>query len=307
MYKFETILVALDHTDLDKELIFATAMIAKLAEAKSVKFINVIKDLNVPAAIKKEFPNIIHDAMEERKKEIKREIDRYYTEDKSIVKVEIKSGQPTKSILKFSASKEVDLIIVGRKNEKPGGGVTISRLARRAACSLLIIPKGFKRRISKVLVPVDYSKNSLDALNQTIDLLNIEHFPKPKCLVQHVYQVPSGYHYTGKSFEEFASIMEEHAQKDYQVFMKKVDPTKLILEPIYTLDRHEDIISAIYKTAKKEKAGAIVIGAQGITAAASLFIGGSAEKLVQLHSEIPVLVVRSKEKQKGLIDIIRGI
>ncbi|WP_422358999.1 universal stress protein [Reichenbachiella sp.] len=307
MYKFEKILVALDHSDLDKELIYSASMIAKLAGTKQVKFINVIKDLNVPAAVKKEFPNIINDALAERKKEIEREIDRYYIHNDSKVSVEVNSGQPTKAILKFSASKEVDLIIVGRKNEKPGGGVTISRLARRAACSLLIIPKGFDKRISKVLVPVDFSDNALAAVNQTIDLLNIDHFPKPKCLIQHVYQVPSGYHYTGKSFEEFAAIMEEHAKKDYEVFKKKFDETNLTIEPIYTLDRHEDIISSIYKTAKKMQAGAIVIGAKGITAAASLFIGGSAEKLVQLHSEIPILVVRSKDKKKGLLDILKGI
>jgi len=307
MYKFEKILVALDHTDLDKELIYATSMIAKLAGTKTVKFINVIKELNVPAAIKQEFPNIIDDALVERKKEIQREIDRYYIHNNSKVQVEIKSGQPTKAILKFSASKEVDLIIVGRKNEKAGGGVIISRLARRAACSLLIIPKGFDKRISKILVPIDFSKNSLDAVNQTIDLLNIDHFPKPKCIPQHVYQVPSGYHYTGKSFEEFAAIMEEHAKKDYAVFQKKFEKTELTIEPIYTLDRHEDIISSIYKTAKNINAGAIVIGAKGITAAASLFIGSSAEKLVQLHSEIPILVVRSKDKQKGLLDILKGI
>lgn len=307
MYKFEKILVALDHSDIDKELIYATSLIAKLADTQVVKFINVIKDLNVPATIKKEFPNIIDDALNERKKEIEREIDRYYTHDKSKVKVEIKSGQPTKAILKYSASKDVDLIIVGRKNEKEGGGVIIHRLARRAACSLLIIPKGFKRTISKILVPVDFSDNALDAVNQTIDLLNIDHFPKPKFYIQHVYQVPSGYHYTGKSFEEFAGIMEEHAKKDYGAFMKKADPTDLTIEPIYTLDRHEDVISSVYKTAKKIKAGAIVIGAKGITAAASLFIGSSAEKLVQLHTEIPILVVRSKDKKKGLIDILRGI
>lgn len=307
MYKFEKILVALDHTDMDKELIQATSTIAKLADTKKVKFINVIKDLNVPASIKKEFPNIIKDALEERKKEIEREIDRYYTHDKSRVIVEIKSGQPTKAILKYSASKEVDLIIVGRKNEKDGGGVIINRLARRAACSLLIIPKGFKRTISKVLVPIDFSDNSLEALNQTIDLLKIDKFPKPKFFAQHVYQVPSGYHYTGKSFEEFAAIMEEHAQKDYGAFMKKADSHNLNIEPIYTLDRHDDVISAIYKTAKKIKAGAIIIGAKGRTAAASLFIGSSTEKLVQMDTEIPLLVVRSKDKQKGLIDVLRGI
>ena len=118
MYKFNNILVALDHTDLDAELITASSMIAKLSNAKKVKFIHVVKDLNIPANVQKEFPNLITDALNDRKVHIQREIERHYSSDMKNVKLEITTGQATKQIIKYSANENSDLIIVGRKNEK---------------------------------------------------------------------------------------------------------------------------------------------------------------------------------------------
>ena len=79
------------------------------------------------------------------------------------------------------------------------------------------------------------------------------------------------------------------------------------IEPIFSLDRHDDVISVIHRTAKKEKVDVIVIGAKGRESTAPLFIGSSAEKIVQVDLSIPVLIVRPKGKQKGIIDILREI
>ena len=132
MYNFNKILVTLDHTDLDKELIEAAAFISLLAKTKEVHFINVIKNVNIPKDIKKEFPNLIKDALRDRKNEIQRIVDRYFVSKDSKIKIEIKSGQATKSILKYSATQDIDLILLGRKNDDTGDGVIIQRLARRA-------------------------------------------------------------------------------------------------------------------------------------------------------------------------------
>ncbi|PIB35463.1 hypothetical protein BFP72_08690 [Reichenbachiella sp. 5M10] len=303
MNRFKRILVALDHTDMDKELIRAASFISSLAKSEEVLFINVIKNIQVPDHIKKEFPNLMQDALKERKEDIQLSVDRYFENQETKAVIEIKAGQPTKSILKNSASEEIDLIIMGRKNEKPGGGVIIHRVARRAACSLLIIPKGFKKKVNKILVPIDYSNHSLDSLNHIIDISE-KNMPKVKIVPQNVYQVPSGYHYAGKSYQEFAQIMEENSGKEYKAFESKIKKTKLDIKPIFTLDRDEDVISTIYKTAKKIRANAIVIGAKGVTSASALFLGSSAEKLIQMDSEIPLFVMRVKGKQKGIIDYL---
>ncbi|UXP31711.1 universal stress protein [Reichenbachiella agarivorans] len=303
MKSFKKILVALDHTDLDKELIRTASFISKIAKSEEVLFINIIKSTNIPEQIKKEFPNLINDALKERKQDIQLIIDRYFDNPDTKIKVEIKSGQPTKYILKHSASNDTDLIIIGRKNEKKGGGVLIHRVARRAGCSLLIVPKGFDKKINKILVPIDYSNHSLDTLNQVIKICT-ENMPKVKIIPQNVYQVPSGYHYAGKTYGDFAKIMEENSEKEYQAFASKVRKNDLDIQPVFTLDRDEDIIGTIYKSAKKMRANAIVIGAKGVTGTTALFLGSSAEKLIQLDSEIPLFVMRVKGQQKGIIEYL---
>ncbi|MBU2913082.1 MULTISPECIES: universal stress protein [Reichenbachiella] len=303
MDSFKKILVALDHTDIDKQLIKAASFLSTLAKSEEVLFINVIKSTNIPDQIKKEFPNLMEDALKERQAAIKLKVDQYFENNNTKVRIEIKSGQPTKSILKYSATKKIDLIIIGRKNEHKGGGVLIHRIARRAGCSLLIIPKGFDKKVNKILVPIDYSDHSLDSLNQLIDLSK-DKMPKVKMIPQNVYQVPSGYHYAGKTFGDFAKIMEENSQKEYAAFDAKIVKQGMEIKPIFTLDRDEDIISTIYATAKKIRANAIVIGAKGVTSTSALFLGSSAEKLIQLDSEIPLFVMRAKGKQKNIIEYL---
>lgn len=308
MYNFHRILIILDQSDHDKELIQAASLLSHLAGTKEVHFVNVIQNTNIPAAIKKEFPNILEDAIKERKEQLLKEIERYYTYEEAKQIIDIESGQETKSILKYSAKNGIDLIITGRKSKRSGSDVLVQRLARRAGCSLLIVPKQIKNKknVTKVLVPVDFSNHSKDALEQAIQLLRKD-LLKPKLLIQHVYEVPTGYHYTGKSYSEFAKVMEDNAKKDYGAFMKQIDTSGIKIETIFSLDRHEDFISVVHSTAKKENVDVILIGAKGRDSTTPLFIGSSAEKMVQVDLSIPVLIVRPKGKQKSIIDVLREI
>ncbi|MGL1888058.1 MAG: universal stress protein [Reichenbachiella sp.] len=306
MDNLKKILVALDNSEMDIKLIEAASFISKYSGSGEIKFINVLKSASIPDEIKKEFPNLMTDAVNERKQAIQLRIDKYFSNKEANTTLSIKSGQPTKCILKESASEDIDLIIVGRKNEKEGGGVIIHRLARRAACSLLIIPKEYNNHLKKLLVPIDFSDHSVESMNKIIEM-STKNLPNVKIVAQHVYHVPSGYHYTGKSFNEFAQIMEDNAAKQYVRFEKKLIKNDLDISAIYTLDRHEDTIEMIYSTALKKKANVIVIGAKGVSSTAALFLGSRAEKLIQKDSKIPVYVVRTKGNQKGLIEYLMNI
>ena len=304
MQKFDKILVALDNSDIDEDLINAASVAADIAGSSKVSFIHIIKDINIPANVKKEFPNIVKDAVDERKKSLEQKIDQYFSNESAMIATEIASGIPTKSILKFSAKNDIDLIIMGRKNEQ-NGGIIVQRVARRAACSLLIVTKTFNRDIKKILIPFDFSSPSLEAFNHTIELA--QNIPDIKIIAQNVYQVPTGYHSTGKSYSEFAKIMAENVKNDFENFSKKINNKGMNISPIYTLDRHEDVISTIYKTAKSQKADCIVISAKGRTSTTALFLGSKAEKMIQLDSEIPLVVIRPKGKLEGILDYLKKL
>ncbi len=306
MYSFNNILVALDNSPHDKELIEAASFISNLSTPKKVYFINVVKDLNIPKSISKEFPDLLDKAVEERTGEINQLVSEHFSYTKAKRFIEIKSGNPTRTILKYSIKNNIDLILVGRKNRRKDGGTIINRLARKAACSLMVVPVNYQRKLEKILVPIDFSEYSVEALQEAIMLAKAS--PSPvKIYTQNVFQVPNGYRYTGKSFKDFAKIMRDNAEKDYQSLIYSIDTKGLDIEPLYTLDRSDNIISKIYSTGLRMDVDAIVVGAKGRTDTTSIFIGSSAEKLIHIDSTIPMIVVRPKGKRAGIIELLKDI
>jgi len=305
MYKFDKILVALDNSQMDEELIKSAEFISSLSETKEVHFINVIKDFDTPENLLKQFPNLIEGALKDRQAGIATHVKKYFNEENGpLVLINVIKGHILKELLSYSAKTKSDLIIVGRKNERKGGGVLNTRLARRASCSLMIIPSESAFRVENVLVPVDFSEHSTLALELAV---RIARKTGAKITTQNVYQVPVGYHYTGKSKTEFAAIMEKHAGEAFEKLCKKLDLNGINIEQLYTQSHDEHIMEDVYKIANKISADSIIIGAKGRTAATALFIGSKAEKLIQMDEKFPLLVVRPKGKNAGIIEYLKEL
>lgn len=308
MYKYNKILVGLDHTDMDLDLIKAASDICALSGSIEVFFFNIIKDFNLPDNLQKEFPHLLDHAIEERRLEIQEKVEQNFDQDKTkiVVHVIVQQGQAAKTLLNFTAREKIDLVVLGRKIKKTNGKVLIHRVARKAGCSLLIIPQRSVFRLDRILVPTDFSDYSKKAMEKALTLSR-RSGQASKIIVQNVYQVPVGYHYTGKSFDEFSEVMKANAEKDYLKFMSTMKVKGVEIEQVYTLDKDEDIIADIYKTAKKVKASIIVIGAKGRSGTTAFFIGSKAERLIHLDSEIPMLVVRPKGKRAGILEYIQEL
>jgi nucleotide-binding universal stress UspA family protein len=289
-------------------LIKAASDICELSGAQEVFFINIIKDFHMPDSLLKEFPGLLDKAVKERQELLEADVKNNfkYSEVKITVNVIVEHGQVTKNLLKIASEEKVDLIVLGRKNEKKGGGVLLNRIARRAGCSLLIVPKGAEFKTDTILVPTDFSDYSKQAMDKAISFAR-KSKSHVKIVVQNVYIVPTGYHYTGKSFEEFGVIMKENAKKDYHVFINQFDIEGFDVVDVYSLDKDDDIITDIFRSAKTRKANLIIIGAKGRTATTALFIGSKAEKLIQLESHTPLLVIRPKGKRAGLLEYIQEL
>lgn len=308
MYKYNKILVGLDNTETDLDLIRTASEVCELSGSKLVYFVNIIREVSLPEKLKKEFPHILDQAIEDRQKELQKTVSENFkfSDVEVVVNVIVDQGQVTKTLLNHTTDHKIDLVILGRKNEKKDGGILVSRMARRVGCSLLIMPKGSRLKLDNVLVPTDFSAYSRSAMEKATTLVR-KSKTGGKIVVQNVFQVPVGYHYTGKSFKEFSEIMKEHAKHDFERFTQNVNLKGIQVDQIYTLDKDDDIITDIYKAAKKIKASLIVIGAKGRTATTALFIGSKAEKLIHVDSEIPMLVVRPKGKKAGIMEYIKEL
>lgn len=307
MYQIKTLIVCLDQTSMDDTLVKFASYITKINQTKKIYFTNIIRNLHIPKEVLKEFPNLIDNMVEERKSQMREVVERNWeghTEAEFVYTV--KEGQLAKKVLKLAHEKSADMVVVGRKVQLPGSGVGAQRLARRASCTLMIIPENSVANISRILVPSDFSAYSKDALEEAI-LISEKNDRKIEIFCQNVYTVPSGYHFTGKSYEEFAAIMKTHAEIQYKKFIRKIDTKGVKITPLYTKDEDDDLAQDIIKMAMEIDAHGIIIGAKGRTAATALFLGSMAERLIQLNDKIPLLVTRPKGKNAGILDYILEI
>lgn len=296
----------MDTSDADRTLLKFLEIIATTSDTKEIHFFNSISEMKIPEDVLKDFPEIKDKALDERKSKIKTLVKG--TLSKKLIDISqyhVKEGAPSKSILKFVEKHEIDLIMMGRHKSFIGGGILSNRLARRAACNLFIIPENAKPTVNLLHVPCDFSKHSKIAMEEAIKVAR--KYENTKIICQNVYTVPGGYHYSGKTYEEFAEVMRANAEKEYNKFMADIDHKGVDLEVVYSLDTNDNPVTDIIDFAHDNNPSAIFIGVKGRTSTTALFIGSRAEQLIQYNSDIPMMVVRPKGQNSGFIDLIKEI
>jgi len=299
-------MVLMDTSDADRTLLKFLEIIATTNETKEIHFFNSISEMKIPDDVLKEFPEIKDKSIAERKNKIEVLAKSVLTKKLiDISEIHIKEGAPSKAILKFVEKNDIDLIIMGRHKDFIGGGVLSNRLARRAACSLFIIPEGIEPSTDLLHVPCDFSVHSKIAMEEAIKVAR--RYDNVKIICQNVFTVPGGYHYSGKTYDEFSEVMKKNAEKDYKRFMSEIDHEGVNMNVVYSLDTNDNPVTDIIDFAHENQPGAIFIGVKGRTSTTALFIGSRAEQLIQYNNDIPMMVVRPKGKNAGLLDLIREI
>lgn len=301
MYSINRVMVCLDLSELDEQLIAYTAMISKIFDINAVYFHHVAKTLDLPDKIAEKYPDLLAPSDEAIEHKIRESVEKYFKEGDCPFNIVVREGNPTDKILRWSEIKEIDLIVMGRKKELKGSGVLPGELAKVAHCSLLFVPETAQMRINKVLVPVDFSKTSGYAFEEALDIRKATNC---KVTVQNSFDVPSGYSSIGKSYEEFAEIMREHAQEDAEEFLKKYDLSLQDIDVELTLDDERDPAERACEIAGNLDADLIVIGSKGRTGIASLLLGSVADKMTQCNAEVPLMVVKVKKDNMGFLETL---
>jgi len=307
MYPIKKVIIGLDLSELDQTMVAFADFLSKTSAVEDVYFVNVIKNLHIPKDVLKEFPDMVDNAIKERKQDMEKKFERFTSGDyKANFHFSVLTGKIADSILKFTKEKDIDLIVMGRREKAEQSGALSQRLARRAACSLLIIPEGTSPEMDKILVPSDFSDYSKLALEEAINMAK-SNANTCEITVQNVYTVPTGYHYTGKTFEEFSLVMKKNAAKNYKKFISKIDTKDVKINTVYSQDVNEDVTTDMISKAHEINANAIIVGAKGRTATTAFFLGSIAERLIQLDNDIPLMIVRPKGKNAGFLEFLKEL
>ena len=157
-----------------------------------------------------------------------------------------------------------------------------------------------KAKQQPILVPVDFSPCSEEALRYAAELAATLQLP---LVVLHVVHDPGqapGY-YATKGRKKQLRRMEDVAgdmMEDFMLAMKKKHPDQPALEKADTRLVVGLPVTRILEAAAQLHAGMIVMGSQGRTGLAHVLLGSKAEQVVRL-SPMPVTIVKLKTKPGG--------
>ncbi|MBW3546285.1 MAG: universal stress protein [Bacteroidetes bacterium] len=305
-FKLKKILVSLDLSVMDEVLIRIASYIASVMHSDRVYFMHIAEELDLPNELREKWGNVLAPADEQLVHSLKYRVREHFKPvPKCDTVVEVHEGNVTDKLLKLLNAKNIDLLVVGNRQARRGGTIsdTVMKAANR---SVLLVPEVLPRQMDKVLVPIDFSDHSLWALQQDIKIQKNSDLPlEIKC--QHVYELPSGWHSTGKSEQEFSDIMRKHAEENAQKFMQKLPPEYRDIPFVFTRDDNHDPVQEIYHQAVLEQADLIIIGSKGKSAAAAVLMGSVADRLAQFAKNIPVLIVKDRNENIGFLQALLKI
>jgi len=251
-----------------------------------------------------DFPNLedynIHlekHALEESDELIKN----HKANDIEIIKVQQRGYSPSALILQYAQNNNIDLIVMGTHGRRGLGYLflgsvaeEVTRFARRPVYTIReqkpTIPV---EKINRILVPVDLSKFSKQALHYANELckdynadLDIIHVVEDR--------IHPALYATGKSsIFDFTPEIKEKSNGLINKMFDEISGTKVK----YNIKITEGIAAReILKYAEKNDVGMIVLTTHGTSGLNQFFLGGVAEKIIR-RALCPVFTIKSFGKQ----------
>jgi nucleotide-binding universal stress UspA family protein len=304
-------MVALSLGEQDEASIRYAAMVSNLAMSDKITFIHVAGGSDIPEDLRAEYPELVQPGGKFAKHEMEKLVSKYFNGYSGAkLEYEVVEGFPLMELLYRAKQEEIDLIIMGKRREPRESGTLPQKLVRKAPCSVLFVPEGAKSELTNILVPTDFSENSVDAMDVAVAFATAGGVPEIYCL--HTYNVPIGFYKTGKTYEEFAEIMKGHAEKNYQKFLRTEICRKetvcelrnlkeVTVSPIFKLEKKP--ATAIVEVIKENQIDLLIMGARGRKAAAGVLLGSVTEHQI-MRSSIPVLAVKRKGADMSLLDAL---
>ncbi len=205
---------------------------------------------------------------------------------------EMKEGDPLTELLLEANIVAADLVVIGQKERAFRHGILAAQFARKTKANALIVPENAKPRLKRILVPVDFSINSVQAVQMALSLaMRLEQ--KPVISLLNVYELPNLTAYRlphGES--EFRRMAFENRTRALNLFCEKYIPEgfdriERVAERVERSIGHE-----IVSYAERTDSDMIIMGAKGYSKLDLMLMGSVTEKVLALNNHIPTLVVK---------------
>ncbi len=205
----------------------------------------------------------------------------------------IDDGSPLEKLLALANEKKAGLLAIGKKADSLNHGILSKNLIRQTRADVLVVPENAAIAMKTIMVPVDFSDNSVRALKKALAIKD-QAGNDVKVYAINIYQRPNLMAYKlNMTPERFERNIQENHEKGFEKFMNEQLPGYLDkVEPILIWNDMPDVAHHIMDKAKEIKANLIVIGCKGHSKLELMLLGSTTETLLNIDTSIPALVVK---------------
>lgn len=216
--------------------------------------------------------------------------------DTDLTRFDVREGDPLEELLQDVEDLTADLVVIGQRSGSSEHGILARNLARKAICNALIIPEKAPKEIRRILVPIDFSSNSIDALRTALALRR-QLEPPVNITCVNVYDMPNFSMYRiQKTRKEVKKMLEEDRHEAFRAFLKTHAPEEAENIETVLIEREQPgIANYLLDYAEENKCDFIVMGARGHSKVELLLLGSVTEKLLSSNEQVPTLIVKSNE------------
>ncbi len=299
MYRYKKVLVHLELQEDEPHVIKMAAKITQLAKSEHIIFTHFSEKIDIPAPVKEKYPWLLEPIDKTMQNRINEQLGADYEgHDETKVEVRVAEGQPVYKLLEIAQKEDVDLVIIGKDTEDAQLAV---RLARKAPCSVCVVPTGANANFKKILVPIDfsgYSKNGIDVAAAFGEAQQLD-----ELTFMHVALLPRTRSQAVLSEKQLKEMNEKHYNQLLEEYAEKNDTRGLKVIP--ATEHGHSIAPSISRHAITSHSDLIIISARGKDALSAILLGSNAEELIEIAS-LPVVAVKQKGTGKSFLDNLLG-
>lgn len=293
MKAFKRILIGMDLSNTDLQLLDYLKALHPIQKPDKVYCTHVVKELDLPSFVLDKKGDVKLKPLDERlKKNLEDEVSLKLRPKQFDLSCDVLEGQVADQLLHWAEVKGADLTMLGRKKAKLGLGISAKRFLRKSPSSVLFVPYKKKHKIKRIVLATDFSKTSSYALLKLMDW--IKGIPgEVKLNLVHVYDVPSGVLAQMGTLPERIILRIRKITKEFMdYYLSSFEIPKGTVDISLVENGHVNPGYFIYQKAKELEADLLVMGARGHSSLENFILGSTSEKVLDLNTNIPFLVLR---------------
>ncbi len=290
-------LACVDLTNMDNILIGYTSYLASVSNPATITFLHVVESGPETTEIIGQFPEIDtkEKFLELLRNEINEKLEANFQYEEAEVRVIIKEGKPTGTIIDLSTSLEPDLLIVGKKVGYAGEGILPKRILKYVPTSILFVPENSRKRFENILVPIDFSEQSARAVKAGVELADKT---KGKVTAQHIYEYRAQFFPYMLSEEEKQKTDKQMEEKKNE-FIKNYSISETVSVKL-AIHRKGKLADTVYDEVLKSEADVIFVASKA-KKLSGLIRQDFTDKMVDYAFGVPLLILRNKEKYQKFL------